>query len=171
MPGLFNIIKVMNIEKLTQARLCELVNYVPDTGQFTWNKARRRCRPGDPTGCRMNNGYICIRVDNVLYTAHRLAWLYSYGAWPEHQLDHINKDRADNRLCNLRTATNAENAQNTKRRDNKSGYTGVYKENARWKAEIKLNYKTIRLGLFDTPEQAHAAYLAAKHDLHPFSQH
>ena len=119
----------------------------------------------------MSHGYICIRVDNVLYTAHRLAWLYAYGRWPTHQLDHINKDRADNRLCNLREATNAENAQNRKRRDNKTGYTGVNRENNKWKAEIKLNYKTIRLGLFDTPEEAHAAYLSAKHGLHPFSQH
>jgi hypothetical protein len=119
----------------------------------------------------MNNGYVCIRIDNILYTAHRLAWLYVHGNWPAHQLDHINKNRSDNRLCNLREATNAENAQNRKRSDNKTGYTGVNQENNKWKAEIKLNYKTIRLGLFETPEEAYSAYLSAKHGLHPFSQH
>lgn len=158
--------KAMN---LTQERLKTLVNYDAQTGVFTWNLSRRRCRSGDRTGCRMKNGYVCIRLDDILYTAHRLAWLYMTGAWPTAQVDHINNDRADNRFCNLREATNAQNAQNRKRKDNKSGFPGVRKENNKWLAEIKLNYASRRLGLFDTPEQAYDAYLKAKHDLHPFS--
>lgn len=169
--GLFNIIQVMDTNQMTQARLQELVNYAADTGIFTWNKPRRRCRSGDKTGCRMRNGYICIRLDDILYTAHRLAWLYVHGVWPTHQLDHINGDRADNRIANLREATNAQNAQNRKRKDNKSGFPGVRAENSKWLAEIKVNYKVIRLGLYATPEEAHEAYLKAKRDLHPFSQH
>jgi len=161
----------MDTKTITQDRLKALVSYDPKTGIFRWNMARRRCRPGDVTGCRMKQGYIAIRLDDVLYTAHRLAWLYVTGEWPKEQLDHINGDRSDNRIANLREATNAQNAQNRKRRDNKTGFTGVNKENNRWKAEIKVNYKKIRLGLFDTPEEAHAAYLKAKHGLHPFSQH
>lgn len=155
---------------LTQDRLKALVNYAPETGVFTWNMARRRCRPGDKIGCRMKNGYICIRVDDILYTAHRLAWRYMTGEWPSAQIDHINGDRADNRFSNLREATNAQNAQNRKRKDNKSGFPGVRRENDKWLAEIKVNYVGRRIGLFETPEQAHEAYLKAKHELHPFSR-
>jgi hypothetical protein len=161
----------MDGKTITQDRLKALVSYNLETGVFRWNMARRRCRPGDATGCRMRNGYIAIRLDDVLYTAHRLAWLYVNGQWPAHQLDHINGNRGDNRISNLREATNAQNAQNRKRKDNKSGFPGVRKENHKWLAEIKVNYKPIRLGLFATPEDAHKAYLKAKHDLHPFSQH
>lgn len=161
----------MKTQNISQARLHELVSYAPDTGVFIWNKSRRRCRSGSPTGCKMKNGYICIRLDDVLYTAHRLAWMYVHGRWPANQLDHINGDRADNRIDNLREATNAENAQNRLRKDNKSGFPGVRAENSKWLAEIKVNYKPIRLGLFATPEEAHAAYLAAKRGFHPFSQH
>ena len=168
--GLRNIMQAMQHTALTQTRLKQLVNYDPETGHFTWRMARRRCRPGDRTGCPMRNGYLVIRLDDVLYTAHRLAWLYMTGEWPPHQLDHINKDRSDNRFSNLRCATNAQNAQNRTRKDNKSGFPGVRRENKKWLAEIKVNYKPIRLGLFATPEEAHAAYLKAKQQFHPFSQ-
>lgn len=157
---------------LTAARVRHLINYNPKTGLFTWNAKRRRCTPGAKAGCRMKNGYIIIRLDNALYLAHRLAWLYMTGAWPAHQIDHVNGDRADNRFSNLREATNIENAHNRhKRRNNKSGYTGVRAESKRWLAEIKVNYKTIRLGLFDTPEEASRAYQDARKTYHPFSTH
>ena len=117
----------------------------------------------------MQNGYCIIRLDDRLYTAHRLAWLYVHGQWPTHQLDHINGNRQDNRLCNLRPATNAENAQNRTRKSNTSGFPGVRKTNSKWTAEIKVNYKPIRLGRFDSPEAAYAAYLEAKRKYHPFS--
>ena len=158
--------------ELTAARVRHLVNYDPKTGLFTWSAKRRRCTPGAKAGCRMKNGYTIIRLDNVLYLAHRLAWLYMTGAWPAHQIDHINGDRADNRFSNLREATNTENAHNrNKRRNNKSGYTGVRAENKRWLAEIKVNYNPIRLGLFDTPEEASRAYQDARRKYHPFSSH
>ena len=159
----------MNTPDLTVDRLKMLVHYDSSTGQFTWRLKRRRCRPGDPTGCVARNGYVVVRLDNVLHYAHRLAWLYEQGRWPAEQLDHINGDRTDNRIANLREVTNAQNAQNQKRRNNTSGFPGVRRENSKWLAEIKVQYKPIRLGLFDTPEAAHAAYLAAKQKLHPFS--
>jgi hypothetical protein len=117
----------------------------------------------------MKHDYIGIRLDNVLYLAHRLAWFYSYGKWPVDQIDHINGDRTDNRLINLREATNAENAQNKRIRAGKSGFCGVRKENSKWLAEIKVNYKPIRIGLFNTPEEAHQAYIAAKRKFHKAS--
>ena len=160
----------MDTPKLTQDRLRELVNYDPDTGLFTWRISRRKCRQGALAGANMPTGYRVIRLDDVLHLAHRLAWLYVHGVWPTNQIDHINGNRADNRLCNLREATNAENAQNRRKTKGKSGLMGVRQENSKWLAEIKFNYKVIRLGLFDTPEEAHQTYLAAKQALHPFSR-
>jgi hypothetical protein len=158
--------------ELTPERLRHLVNYDADTGEFTWKAKRRRCTPGGKAGCQMKNGYSIIRLDDVLHLAHRLAWLYMTDKWPAHQIDHINGNRADNRFCNLREATNIENAHNRqKRRNNKSGYTGVRAENHKWLAEIKVNYRPIRLGLFATPEEASEAYQKARKKYHPFSTH
>lgn len=92
---------------LTQARLKELFHYDKETGAFTHIKARRGVRVGKILGCLANNGYLVIRADGKLYLAHRLAWMYVHGAFPPDQLDHINRMRTDNRLCNLRLATNA----------------------------------------------------------------
>ena len=154
---------------LTADRLRELVIYNHDSGNFTWNAKRRRCSPGKQAGCKMRNGYIIIRIDNILYLAHRLAWLYVFGVFPRMQIDHINGVRDDNKLSNLREASNMENAQNRRKGNNKSGFTGVYKENNKWRAEIKINYKNIRIGLFETPEEAHVAYIDYKRRFHKFS--
>jgi hypothetical protein len=153
---------------MTPERLKELVHYCPDTGIFTWAKTRRGCRLGDTVGCRMKHGYIGIRLDDTLYLAHRLVWLYVHGNWPADQIDHIDGNRANNKLANLREVTNMENAQNTRnpRPNNKSGFLGVRKENSKWLAEIKVNYKPTRIGLFDTPEEAHQAYILTKRELH-----
>jgi hypothetical protein len=151
---------------LTADRLRTLLNYDPKTGVFTWAITRRGCRKGSVAGCKMRHGYVAIRLDDTLYTAHRLAWRYVNGEWPAEQIDHINRDRADNSIANLRSVTNAENAQNQRARANKSGFAGVRKENNKWLAEIKVNYKPIRIGLFETPEAAHEAYVAAKRKFH-----
>jgi hypothetical protein len=154
--------------ELTADRLRELVHYDPQTGEFTWVKKRRRCSVGKRAGCTMKNGYRTIRVDDTLYLAHRLAWLYVTGDWPTDQIDHINGVRNDNRFENLRKATNLQNAHNRKYTRNKSGFQGVRKENSKWLAEIKVDYKPVRLGLFNTPEEAHAAYCEAKKRHHSF---
>jgi hypothetical protein len=154
---------------MTPERLRELLHYSPNTGLFAWALSRRRCRVGGKTGCVAKNGYIVIRLDDTLYLAHRLAWLYQTGKWPAHQIDHINGDRADNRWRNLREVTNAENAQNKRVKLGKSGFRGVRSENRKWLAEIKVNYKPIRIGLFDTPEEAHQAYIATKRKFHKAS--
>lgn len=157
----------MNSEKLK-----ELLHYDPETGAFTWIVDRRgKAQAGTIAGCVEPQGYIRIRIKNKLYKAHRLAWLYTYGIWPKDQIDHINGVRNDNRICNLREASNAENCQNADiRSDNTSGYIGVYwnKRTSKWVANIRVDYKLKRLGLFDTPEEAYAAYLKAKEALHEF---
>ena len=157
-------------EELSQSRLRSLLHYDPSTGVFTRRvSTNNRVKPGDIAGSKDMAGYSKIMVNNKLYKAHRLAWFYVHGAWPCRELDHINGDRSDNRLCNLREATSAENKQNIKARaDNKVGYLGVSPYRSKYQARIRVDGTQIYLGNFDTPEQAHQAYLAAKAKLHKF---
>jgi hypothetical protein len=109
-------------------------------------------------------GYWRLGVDYVRHSAHRLAWLYVYGEWPEGEVDHINLIRTDNRIANLRLATTALNKRNTRvRKNNLVGFKGVswHACSRRWRSRIYLNGKEVNLGLYDTPEEANAAYLAA----------
>jgi hypothetical protein len=113
-------------------------------------------------------GYQLVCVDGHKYPAHRLAWLIAHGVWPDGQIDHINGNRADNRLENLRDVPRAINAQNQRRapKNSASGFLGVSRHNNRWRARITIDKRTVRLGTFDTPHQAYAAYLSAKRQLH-----
>ncbi len=150
--------------ELTQARLKELLHYDPETGHFTWVVARKGCRLSRSAGYTRHDGYVCIRVDRQLYLAHRLAWIYMTGEWPANDLDHIGGDPTDNRWCNLRAATRAQNNLNTKRRsDNASGYKGVFwsTQKQRWVARIHIDGKPKHLGSFKVAEDAYAAYCEA----------
>lgn len=151
-------------ELLTQDLLRELLHYTPDTGVFVW-KAKpinTRINVGDEAGgidARM--GYIRIRVNGARYLAHRLAWLYTHGEFPADQIDHINGNRQDNRLANLRRATRTENNRNRAlRRDNSSGFAGVSFDNQskKWRAQCSLQGRRMRIGEYSTPEEASAAY-------------
>lgn len=157
---------------LTADRLREVLDYDPATGVFTWREKSApdsRIRPGTVAGY-VQHGYRLINVDNRQYRAHRMAWLYVHGEWPTDDIDHINGVRDDNRIANLREATRSENLQNQRRarRDNRSGFLGVSANGKRWKAEIIEGVRRQHLGTFDTPGEAHEAYLAAKRRLHPF---
>lgn len=150
--------------KLTQARLHEFLNYDPDTGLFTWRMQRAyRFKIGDRAGTSWN-GYILIGVDGIRYKGHRLAWLYVHGEWPDGNLDHIDCDRSNNRIANLRLATRTQNGGNSRKsKRNTSGFKGVSwnKDTGRWMANIQFNARPTYLGLFDTREAAHAAYCEA----------
>lgn len=158
--------------ELTQSRLKELLHYDPDTGVFTRRvQTSSRAMIGDVAGSLLPDGYRRIMIDGGKHRAHRLAWLYMTGEWPTNQLDHMNGVRDDNRIANLREATNAENKQNREiSKNNRSGFMGVswHKHTRKWVAHIQIAGSKKHLGLFTTPEAAHAAYLAAKADLHPF---
>lgn len=155
---------------LTQQRLKELLYYDPETGIFTRLVGRSgpRARAGDVAGCDNGKGYIRIYVDGKPYKAHRLAWFYMHGEWPE-EIDHRNGERADNRLSNLRPVTRQQNNLNQSiYRSNTSGLKGVsfYKATGKWKAQIQVNGRKIGLGYYQTKEQAHQAYVAAARELH-----
>ena len=153
-------------------RLRELLDYNHETGALTWRVARgAKAKAGTVAGSPNSKGYLTVKVDNKTYRAHRLAWLMFHGSLPELFIDHVNGDKLDNRICNLRAATNSENQQNKlrARRDSLSGLLGVYThENGRWRSSIKVDGKQKHLGCFDTPEEAHSVYLKAKAELHPF---
>jgi hypothetical protein len=158
---------------ITQSELIRLLDYNPNTGQFRWKvNHSTRAKQNGLAGRKHNKGYWTIRINNKDYLAHRLAWLWMTGSWPINTIDHINGIRNDNRLCNLREATHAEQKQNVvKRKNNKSQYTGVSfcKKRQLWRSDIWLNYKQIFLGYFDTAEQAAEAYKAAKEKYHTFN--
>jgi hypothetical protein len=156
---------------LTQARAQELFHYDEESGIFTRLIRTGHCHVGDIAGYKHHTGYIQIKIDCKEYLSHRLAFLYAYGVWPKDQIDHINGIRDDNRLCNLREATLAQNYQNQRKAqsDNKtSGLLGVSfdKKRKKWLAQIMIDRKNKHLGRYNTPEEAHEAYLNAKRKLH-----
>jgi len=158
---------------LTQERLKELLDYDPATGRFTRKvRTSNRINVGDEAGTiHDKHGYIAISVDDVIYLAHHLAWLYVHGYLPD-ALDHKNREPSDNRIDNLRECDQAKNMQNISlRSDNKTGFAGVdfHKNSGKFRSRIKVDGKTKCLGHFDTAEKASEAYLAAKAKLHEFS--
>jgi hypothetical protein len=160
------------MNELTQQYLSEILDYNPVTGVFTWKVSRGSNKAGNRAGSSHSRGYRVIRINGKNYKEHRLAWLYYYGYMPTKQLDHRSGVKDDNRIDNLREASNAENQQNLgKNINNTSGFTGVTydKRSGKWMARIKKDGKRIFLGSFNTPELAYAAYLKAKSELHTFN--
>lgn len=161
-----------NAEGLTQSRIRELLEYEAGSGVFKWRKrTSNRIRVGDIAGVRAVNGYTYIAIDNYRLLAHRVAWFYVYGEWPKEQIDHINRDRADNRLANLREASVSGNACNgTLRSTNTSGYRGVSldkrKTKKKWLAQIVKDGHQICIGYFLTKEEAYDAYRRAATEFH-----
>jgi hypothetical protein len=160
------------MSKIDFTRLKELLNYDKDSGCFYWKQNQgRRIKAGDIAGCIHHNGYIVICINKKQYQAHRLAWLYIYKEFPKSSIDHINGIRSDNKISNLREATQSENCQNLKKSRGSSGFLGVSIDSQRrnrWKASIKLYGKTTHLGWYKTPQEAHQAYIEAKRKMHPF---
>lgn len=152
--------------KLTPERLRQLLNYDPQTGVFTHACRKKRVRLGSVAGTLEVKGYWKHRIDGETHRGHRLAWLYFYGEWPAGHIDHINGNRSDNRIANLRDVTALENRQNIRKANSATGFLGVYKLRDKFVALIGHQYKNIRLGAFDTAEEAHEAYLTAKRRLH-----
>lgn len=149
---------------LTQKRLKEVLTYDPETGIFRWLITRNNfVQKGHIAGAINNQGYVVIKIDGVSYQAHRLAWLFAKGKWPDGILDHIDHCEANNSIANLRDILFAENYKNRRRRsDNTSGIAGVQFHNGKWQARIVVKGKRISLGHFDRLSDAAAARCVAK---------
>jgi len=153
-------------------RLLEIVIFEPTTGLFRWTITRCGVQGGRIAGSPNKAGYIYLKLDGIRYSAHRVAWFWTTGKWPENQIDHIDGDKANNRIANLRESTVSENAQNQTKAQRRSaaGLLGVawIKKSRTWCAYIGINGKQYAIGSFDTPEAAHQAYLEEKRKVHPF---
>lgn len=150
---------------LTQERLKQILHYDPETGVFTRILAiSRKSKVGDIVGTPNAHGHLVINIAGKIRYAHRLAWLYMTGSFPINSIDHINGVKTDNRFCNLRDVTHTVNCQNHRapQSSNSHGYMGCTRDKKRWTSSICVNGNRIRLGMFDTPEEAEAAYLNAK---------
>lgn len=147
---------------LTGKRLRELLHYDVDTGVFTWiAPTSNRIKVGSTASCKDAYGYTVIRINSILYKAHRLAWLYCFDELPILALDHINGIKDDNRLDNLREASSQDNCRNRCiQSNNTTGYIGVtyYPTSNKYRASITINKKSIHIGYYDTAEQASIAY-------------
>lgn len=154
---------------LTADAARSLLSYDPETGYFRWRKkVHFKYGPGASAGHVLTNGYIGVGIQGKKYLAHRLAWLYMTGEWPAGVVDHINGMKTDNRFANLRVGDQQLNLQNMRSamRGSKSGLLGASKKRNKWLARISVGGKLVRLGLFESAEEAHAAYLDAKRRLH-----
>lgn len=173
-------IKHRNDEMPTYEELAAVFAYDPATGQLTfkdrppeWFKTKAswagwRAQYLGKSPAKKRRGYLvlCMSVGGktIEMMAHRAAWLLHYGSWPEHEIDHIDGNRSNNAISNLRPATHTQNQWNKRIcARNKSGYRGVHfmKANGKFRAQIVTNGVRRHVGLFDTAEQAHAAYIAA----------
>lgn len=149
-----------------------LLNYDPENGSFTWVPARKGTRGrGQEAGTVNSNGYVQICIGGRIHLAHRLAWLYVHGEYPPTglQIDHINGDRSDNRITNLRLATNGQNMANRRiQKHNTSGVKGVcwFKPYGKWRVRVKDNGRERHIGYFDRIEDAAAAYREAAAKYH-----
>ena len=148
----------------TQERLRELLSYDSATGVLIWKIDRAaNCRAGTIAGTRCKKGLI-VYVDRKPYRASRLIWVYLHGSLsPEMQVDHRNGDWFDNREGNLRLATHAQNASNSRLQNGKALPKGVslQSRSGRYRARIGVEKGVVYLGTFDTAEEAHLAYRAA----------
>jgi HNH endonuclease/AP2 domain len=157
---------------MTQDELKAILEYNQDNGTFTWIKSPRKGFVGKQAGYLRPDGYTTIKINQKHWMVHHLAWLYVYGTLPK-MIDHINENKSDNKIENLRVCNTALNMQNKRKAqaNNKTGYLGVnYAKNVnKYNAQICLNGKSKSLGYFNTAEEAHQAYLQAKQILHIFS--
>ncbi len=144
--------------------------YDPDTGEIKWKNPSKFRRKNLVAGYTGKNGCKSIRFNGFLYLSHRIAWLLYYKKWPTYEIDHINHNKADNRICNLRDVTKSTNMENLIKAKTSSatGKLGTFfdKKLGRYRAAITTNRKSKHLGCFDTADEAYAAYIEAKRRIH-----
>jgi hypothetical protein len=144
-------------------------SYEESTGNLLRAKSVSNSKSGDASGYLRKDGYIVVRFGGRQTLAHRIIWAIYYGELPSRFIDHVNGDRSDNRIVNLRLASRSENNQNaTIRKDNKTGFKGVrwVERDKRFVASIRVNGKYKSLGYFIDAESASAAYQQKAKELH-----
>lgn len=143
--------------------LCAHLAYDPATGLFRWkHPTANRVRKGDIAGSVTANGYVALSLLGYKMLAHRAAWAVVHGYWPACEVDHINRNRADNRIANLRLVSRSQNAMNAPARpSSQTGILGVGKKGRRYLARVCVNSKSAIIGRFDTPQEAQQCYQAA----------
>lgn len=155
---------------ISAERVREVLDYRPETGAFTWKSlvGKHSRLNGTQAGGLDPKGYLRISVGGLQHMAHRLAWLVTTGAWPVGRLDHINGNKQDNRIANLREVSASINSQNRVKpgRRSVSGALGVVRSKGKWEARITVDGKWTYLGRFDSTDEASAAYFRAKAQLH-----
>ena len=137
----------------TQEYIRSIIDYNPDTGVFTWKRHKRGMRSGTIAGSFDDRKYVIIRIDKIRYYAHRLAFLHMNGLIPPNHVDHINRNKSNNRFSNLRMVTCSENLQNLSIDSrNTTGITGVCfdKIRGKWKSYIGYNNILINIGRYDS---------------------
>lgn len=151
---------------ITQARLKELFDYDPNTGSLVWKTARQGIKVGEVAGSiNKVSGYRAIMVDGRAHRAHRLVWLWHHGKFPDHEIDHVDRDKQNNRIENLRDVSSMLNKLN-RRSYAASGFKGVRMQRGRFFAQIAIFGKTVCLGIFDSPEEAHEVFKQVHRDLY-----
>lgn len=155
---------------ITAERLREILMYDHTSGVFTFRVRRGSMKVGTASGVRKDDGRIAIKLEGRYYLAHRLAWLYVHGVWPEQQIDHIDGNPLNNGIANLRDVSPTTNSQNRRFADpgSKSGLLGAQwcKGYGNWQASIRVKGTRMNLGKFDSAQEAHEAYVQAKRRFH-----
>jgi hypothetical protein len=146
-------------------KLRNLLKYDPVSGVFTWRNNIGNVKAGSVAGCITRKGYRYIGVGGYLYRANRLAWAYVHGSLPKGQIDHIDGNRLNNSINNIRDVSAETNQRNRKsgNKNSTSSLLGVsyHKQTRKWRAQLSIT-TTKHLGLFDSEQEAHSAYIEAK---------
>jgi hypothetical protein len=138
-----------------------------EIGELRWHINTGRVSAGMIAGCVTDEGYRAVGHKGFTYMAHRIIWAMHYGSWPDHQIDHINCIKDDNRICNLRPCNDSQNQMNRAKCRGTSRYKGVDLHQGRWRARIRPGDGTrLNLGYFTTEDAAGAAYAEAAAKFH-----
>jgi hypothetical protein len=164
----------MKTQPFTPEELRERLSYDHQTGYLTWKKLRNSLRVGEQAKSLDVSGYIQVNIAGHVLKGHRIAWAIYYGQWPDGPIDHINGNRSDNRIENMREVSHQINCQNMRNGSckNETGFLGVHEakgvtnQNKKYRAKIQHNKKQVHLGGYPTPQEAHEAYLQAKRKIH-----
>jgi Demerecviridae HNH endonuclease len=144
--------------------VANFMSYDPVNGVLIRTRDKGPCKAGEIAGNVRKDGYLQVGFNRKMFLGHRIIWFLCKGYWPTLDIDHIDGNPRNNLISNLREATRAKNVLNQKmHKDNRYGMKGVSKSRngKKFRARIIINYKEISLGAFDTPEEAHAAYMQA----------